>query len=123
MCVCVCVRERESRGCCFPAPSPVTSPLAPRHSTPPPPPLAQVVYDPAKISFVDILRWFWEAHDPTSGMGQGNDRGTQARPEKAKRVRRMTRPAAWARATTVARRRAQKKPKECRFTRHPSNDI
>ena len=36
----------------------------------------QVVYDPAKISFVDILRWFWEAHDPTSGMGQGNDRGT-----------------------------------------------
>ena len=39
----------------------------------------QVVYDPAKISFVDILRWFWEAHDPCSGMGQGNDRGTQYR--------------------------------------------
>jgi len=39
----------------------------------------QVVYDPAKISFVDILRWFWEAHDPTQGMGQGNDRGTQYR--------------------------------------------
>jgi len=39
----------------------------------------QVVYDPAKISFVDILRWFWEAHDPTCGMGQGNDRGTQYR--------------------------------------------
>jgi len=39
----------------------------------------QVVYDPSKISFVDILRWFWEAHDPTSGMGQGNDRGTQYR--------------------------------------------
>jgi peptide-methionine (S)-S-oxide reductase len=38
-----------------------------------------VVYDPAKISFVDILRWFWEAHDPTAGMGQGNDRGTQYR--------------------------------------------
>jgi len=36
----------------------------------------QVVYDPNKISFVDILRWFWEAHDPTQGMGQGNDRGT-----------------------------------------------
>ena len=35
--------------------------------------------DPEKISFVDILRWFWEAHDPTSGMGQGNDRGTQYR--------------------------------------------
>lgn len=39
----------------------------------------RVVYDPAKISFVDILRWFWEAHDPCSGMGQGNDRGTQYR--------------------------------------------
>lgn len=39
----------------------------------------QVVYDPQKISFVDILRWFWEAHDPTCGMGQGNDRGTQYR--------------------------------------------
>ena len=31
----------------------------------------RVVYDPSKVSFVDILRWFWEAHDPTSGMGQG----------------------------------------------------
>merc|ERR1719197_126769 len=39
----------------------------------------RVVYDPAKISFVDILRWFWEAHDPCSGMGQGNDRGSQYR--------------------------------------------
>merc|ERR1719313_1981150 len=39
----------------------------------------QVVYDPEKISIVDILRWFWEAHDPTQGMGQGNDRGTQYR--------------------------------------------
>lgn len=39
----------------------------------------RVVYDPTKIAFVDILRWFWEAHDPTSGMGQGNDRGTQYR--------------------------------------------
>ena len=39
----------------------------------------QVVYDPSRISFVDILRWFWEAHDPTQGMGQGNDRGTQYR--------------------------------------------
>ena len=37
----------------------------------------RVVYDPKEISFADILRWFWEAHDPTSGMGQGNDRGTQ----------------------------------------------
>lgn len=28
---------------------------------------------------LDILRWFWEAHDPTQGIGQGNDRGTQYR--------------------------------------------
>merc|ERR1740117_1684671 len=39
----------------------------------------QVVFDPEKISYVDILRWFWEAHDPCAGMGQGNDRGTQYR--------------------------------------------
>merc|ERR1719162_2565410 len=39
----------------------------------------RVVFDPSKVSFVDILRWFWEAHDPCSGMGQGNDRGTQYR--------------------------------------------
>ena len=37
----------------------------------------EVVFDPEKIGLVDILRWFWEAHDPTCGMGQGNDRGTQ----------------------------------------------
>eukprot|EP00965_Chrysotila_dentata_P229265 6197091-Pleurochrysis_carterae.AAC.7 len=40
---------------------------------------SQVVYDPSKISFVDIMRWFWESHDPSQGMGQGNDRGTQYR--------------------------------------------
>ena len=39
----------------------------------------RVVYDPSKLSFVNILRWMWEAHDPTSGMSQGNDRGTQYR--------------------------------------------
>jgi methionine-S-sulfoxide reductase len=39
----------------------------------------QVVWDPSKTSIVDILRWFWESHDPTQGMGQGNDRGTQYR--------------------------------------------
>mmetsp|Transcript_63173 Transcript_63173/g.150631 ORF Transcript_63173/g.150631 Transcript_63173/m.150631 type:complete len:247 (-) Transcript_63173:306-1046(-) len=38
-----------------------------------------VVFDPARIALVDILRWFWESHDPTQGMGQGNDRGTQYR--------------------------------------------
>jgi len=39
----------------------------------------RVVFDPSEVGFVDILRWFWEAHDPCSGMGQGNDRGTQYR--------------------------------------------
>ena len=38
-----------------------------------------VVYDPAVISFPRILQTFWEAHDPTQGMRQGNDVGTQYR--------------------------------------------
>ena len=38
-----------------------------------------VVYDPAKISFEALLRTFWENHDPTQGMRQGNDVGTQYR--------------------------------------------
>jgi peptide-methionine (S)-S-oxide reductase len=38
-----------------------------------------VVWDPAKITFEQILRAFWEGHDPTQGMRQGNDVGTQYR--------------------------------------------
>ena len=38
-----------------------------------------VVFDPAKTSYEDILRLFWENHDPTQGMRQGNDVGTQYR--------------------------------------------
>jgi peptide-methionine (S)-S-oxide reductase len=38
-----------------------------------------VVFDPAKTSLNEILRLFWENHDPTQGMRQGNDRGTQYR--------------------------------------------
>lgn len=39
----------------------------------------QVIYDPERIAFADLLRWYWECHDPTQGMGQGADRGTQYR--------------------------------------------
>jgi peptide-methionine (S)-S-oxide reductase len=38
-----------------------------------------VVYDPAGIAFGELLRTFWENHDPTQGMRQGNDVGTQYR--------------------------------------------
>jgi peptide-methionine (S)-S-oxide reductase len=38
-----------------------------------------VVYDPAVVSYEDLLRAFWEHHDPTQGMRQGNDTGTQYR--------------------------------------------
>lgn len=38
-----------------------------------------VTYDPAQISFADLLKVFWEGHDPTQGMRQGNDVGTQYR--------------------------------------------
>jgi peptide-methionine (S)-S-oxide reductase len=37
------------------------------------------VYDPARVTYEELLRLFWEHHDPTQGMRQGNDQGTQYR--------------------------------------------
>jgi peptide-methionine (S)-S-oxide reductase len=41
--------------------------------------VVRVIYDPAKTSLAALLKVFWEAHDPTQGMRQGNDVGTQYR--------------------------------------------
>ena len=41
--------------------------------------VVKVIYDPAIVSFENVLKVFWESHDPTQGMRQGNDVGTQYR--------------------------------------------
>lgn len=53
-----------------------------------------LIYDPKVISYAELLRLFWEGHNPTQGMRQGNDRGTQYRsgiytytPEQAEQAR------------------------------------
>ena len=41
--------------------------------------VVRVIYDPAKVSYDDLLKTFWEGHDPTQGMRQGNDTGSTYR--------------------------------------------
>jgi peptide-methionine (S)-S-oxide reductase len=41
--------------------------------------VVKVIYDPAMVSFTELLRIFWQSHNPTQGMRQGNDIGTQYR--------------------------------------------
>jgi peptide-methionine (S)-S-oxide reductase len=41
--------------------------------------VVRVVFDPQRTTYAALLRLFWESHDPTQGMRQGNDRGTQYR--------------------------------------------
>jgi peptide-methionine (S)-S-oxide reductase len=41
--------------------------------------VVRIVFDPRIINYTDLLKVFWEGHDPTQGMQQGNDRGTQYR--------------------------------------------
>jgi peptide-methionine (S)-S-oxide reductase len=41
--------------------------------------VVKVIYDPALVSYSDLLKLFWESHNPTQGMRQGNDIGTQYR--------------------------------------------
>jgi peptide-methionine (S)-S-oxide reductase len=41
--------------------------------------VVQVIFDPTRVTYEQLLRVFWESHEPTQGMRQGNDQGTQYR--------------------------------------------
>ncbi len=68
-----------------------------------------VVFDPAIVLYAQLLKVFWESHDPTQGMGQGNDVGTQYRSaiyvhDAAQRAAALASRAAYQRALTAAGR-------------------
>ena len=71
--------------------------------------VVQVVFDPARLPYEALLRTFWEGHDPTQGMRQGNDVGTQYRSAiytygEAQRAAAQAARDAYARALRAARR-------------------
>jgi peptide-methionine (S)-S-oxide reductase len=73
--------------------------------------VVRVVFDPALLSYERLLREFWESHDPTQGMRQGNDVGTQYRSgiypyDPAQRVAALASRDAYQRALAAAGHRA-----------------
>ena len=65
--------------------------------------VVQVVFDPRRVSYDVLLRTFWENHDPTQGMRQGNDVGTQYRTDLLRQRSARDRPSDRAKSTRAAR--------------------